>query len=106
MANTLKVSTEELKNASGEFSRHRTALSNTCGQIASTVHSAQSTWKGKASASYMDRFDQMYSELKQTDDKMQDAVDELLQAAGIFESSEKQTKTMMSGLETGDSPFA
>ena len=106
MANALKVSTEELKAASGEFSRHRSVLNTTCNQIANNVHSAQNSWKGKACAAYMDRFDQMYAELQQTDVKMQDAVDELLKAADIFEGSEKQTKNMMSMLETGESPFA
>lgn len=106
MANKLKVSTEELKAASGEFSRHRSALDNTCKEIASSVYSVQDSWKGKACTAYMDRFNQMYAQLQQTGMKMQDAVDELLKAADIFEGSEKQAKNIMGILETGESPFA
>ena len=40
-----------------------------------------------------------------TDRRVQDAVDGLLKAAGIFEDSEKETSGKAQSLDTGLSPF-
>ena len=48
----------------------------------------------------------MYKNLSQTEDKMNDAVDELTKAAGIYEQVENSNKSQMASLDVGTSPFA
>ena len=105
MANRLKVSTSQLKSTSQEFDRRKKDLENICSQISGIVNGTQEFWHGSANAVFVSKFSALYSQLKQTDDKMQDAVDELLKAAGIFEEREARNAEMMQSLDSGTSPF-
>ena len=105
MASRLKVSTTELNDASNEYKKCNSEMMNICSQINSAVYNVNGSWRGKASDSFLGKFEEMYAQLKQTDDKTNDAVDELLKAAGIFESAENANAQMAAALHTGTSPF-
>jgi WXG100 family type VII secretion target len=105
MANRLKVSTKELEDASNEYRKCNADMMNICAQVTAIVHRVNGSWKGKASNSFFDKFSRMDQELKQTNDKTNDAVDELREAAGIFESAENTNIKITSALQVGVSPF-
>ena len=105
MADQLKVSTDQLKNTSREFSSRKKELEGICSQMSGIAKGTPEYWRGNANDAFVAKFSAMYDQLRETDVKMQDAVDELLKAAGIFEESESRNSTAMQSLDTGTSPF-
>ena len=105
MADHLKVSTAQLRNTSQEYARRKKEMESTCAALAGIVRGTPEFWRGSANDAYLNKFSILYEQLKQTDEKMQDAVDELLKAAGIFEEIEGRNATAAQSLDTGISPF-
>ena len=105
MADRLTVSTSELISASDRFVRQKEKLEGTCAEIAGIVQGSLNFWHGAANDAFIQKFSVMSGQLQQTSDKMQDAVDELLKAAGIFEESETRIRANAQALDTGSSPF-
>ena len=106
MADRIQVSTVQLKIAATLYQKLQSQMMDTCIQMNNTANVVTSGWKGKASNAFSNAFNEMYAELKQTDDKMQDAVEELMKVAGIFDEAESSIKSTSAALDTGISPFA
>ena len=105
MADRMRVSTEQLKKTADRFSKEREKMEETCRETAGTARGTQEYWRGPAGEAFLNRFSAMEGELMKTDRRVQDAVDGLLKAAGIFEDSEKETSGKAQSLDTGLSPF-
>ena len=106
MADVLKVTPEELRNTASQFKTYQGNMQTAYLQMSDAVRTLDGTWNGDASEQFKTQFDNMYKNLSQTEDKMNDAVDELTKAAGIYEQVENSNKSQMASLDVGTSPFA
>ena len=105
-ADVLKVTPEELRNTATQFKSNLQKMQTAYLQMSDAVRNLDTSWNGDASEQVKTQFDNMYKNLSQTEDKMNDAVDELTKAAGIYEQVENSNKSQMASLDVGTSPFA
>jgi len=105
-ADVLKVTPEELRNTATQFKSNLQKMQTAYLQMSDAVRNLDTSWNGDASEQFKIQFDNMYKNLSQTEDKMNDAVDELTKAAGIYEQVENSNKSQMASLDVGTSPFA
>ncbi len=106
MADVLKVTPEKLQETAGQFKSHQANLQTAYLTMSDAVRSLDTTWNGEASEQFKAQFDSMYKNLSQTEQKMADAIDELLKAHDIYEEAENAIKSQVSSLDEGTSPFA
>ena len=106
MADILKVTPEELQSTASQFKTYQSNLQIAYLTMSDAVRSLSTTWTGTASSQFSSQFESMYKNLSQTEDKMNDAIDELLKAYDIFQETEDSIKGQVEALEEGTSPFA
>ena len=106
MADVLKVTPEELQSTANQFKTYQSNLQTAYLQMSDAVRSRDTTWNGEASEQFKTQFDAMYKNLSQTEQKMGDAIDELLKAHDIYEEAENAIKGQVDALDEGTSPFA
>ena len=105
MADVLKVTPEELQNTANQFKSYQQTLQTAYLQMSNAVRSLDTTWNGEASEQFKTQFDSMYKNLEQTEQKMTDAVDELMKAFDIYTEAENSIKGQIDTLDEGTSPF-
>ncbi len=106
MADILKVTPEELQATANQFKSYQSNLQTAYLTMSDAVRSLDTTWNGEASEQFKAQFDAMYKNLSQTEEKMNDAIEELLQAHDIYQEAEDAIKGQVDTLEEGTSPFA
>ena len=106
MADVLKVTPDELRNAATQFKTYQGQMQTAYLTMSDAVRSLDTTWNGDASEQFKAQFDAMYKNLSQTEEKMTDAIDELTKAAGVYDEVEASIKGQVEALEEGTSPFA
>ena len=106
MADVLKVTPEELQNTANQFKSYQQSLQTAYLKMSDAVRNLDTTWNGEASEQFKTQFDNMYKNLSQTEQKMADAIDELLKAHDIYQEAENAIKGQVDALEEGTSPFA
>ncbi len=106
MADVLKVTPEELVNTANQFKTNLTNMQNAYLQMSNAVRALDSSWNGEANEQFKAQFDAMYKNLQQTEQKMGDAIDELLKAHDIYQEAENAIKGQVDALDEGTSPFA
>ena len=106
MADVLKVTPEELQNTANQFKGYQGNLQTAYLQMSDAVRSLDTTWNGEASEQFKSQFESMYKNLEQTEQKMTDAIDELLKAHDIYQEAENAIKGQVDALDEGTSPFA
>lgn len=106
MADVLKVTPEELQATANQFKSYQANLQTAYLTMSDAVRSLDTSWNGDASEQFKAQFDAMYKNLSQTEQKMADAIDELLKAHDIYEEAESAIKSQVSALDEGTSPFA
>ena len=106
MADVLKVTPEELQSTANQFKTYQSNLQTAYLQMSDAVRSLDTTWNGEASEQFKTQFDAMYKNLSQTEQKMGDAIDELLKAFDIYTEAENSIKSQVDALDEGTSPFA
>ena len=105
MADVLKVTPEELSATANTFKSNQQAMATAYNAMNESVSALTNTWIGEASASFKSQFSALYKNLSQTEEKMADAIDELVKASEAFSAVEAQNKAAADGLDTGSSPF-
>lgn len=105
MADIIKVSAEELRSAAGKFSNCQQELQTAYLTMSNAVRALDGSYDGDASEAFKAQFDAMYKNIEQTEAKVQDAVDEVKQAADIYDEVENKLSGEFTGLDTGTSPF-
>ncbi|MCD7844856.1 MAG: WXG100 family type VII secretion target [Oscillospiraceae bacterium] len=105
MADIIHVSTEELRNAVSKYNTCKSQLQIAYLTMSNAVRTVDTTWNGDASEAFKAQFDLTYKNLEQTEEKVQDAVDELTQAADIYDEIEQTNTSTFQGLDQGTSPF-
>ena len=106
MADVLKVTPEELQATASQFKSYQSNLQTAYLSMSDAVRSLDTTWNGEASEQFKTQFDSMYKNLSQTEQKMADAIDELLKAHDIYQEAEDAIKGQVGALDEGTSPFA
>jgi WXG100 family type VII secretion target len=105
MADIIKVSTEELRSAANKFSTCQQELQTAYLTMSNAVRALDGSYDGDASEAFKAQFDAMYKNIEQTQDKVQDAVDELKKAADIYDEVEQTLAGTFNSLDTGTTPF-
>ncbi len=105
-ADKLLVSTEEMTATATQFKSFCQEMQVAYLTMSDAVRTLDGSWDGDASEQFKANFEKMYTNLKMTEDKMNDAVDEMLKAAELFDEVENSIKTAAAGLDVGTSPFA
>ena len=106
MADVLKVTPEELQSTANQFKNYQNELKIAYLTMSNSVRTLDGTWNGEASEQFKSQFESMYKNLEQTEQKMTDAIDELLKAHDIYQEAENAIKGQVDALDTGTSPFA
>lgn len=105
MADIIRVSTEEIREAVSRYETCKAQLQTAYLQMSNAVRVVDGSWNGDASEAFKARFNEMYKNLEQTEAKVQDAVDELKSAADIYNEVETSIKSQVDSLDVGTSPF-
>ena len=106
MADVLKVDPEKLVETANQFKNYQNELKVAYLTMSNSVRTLDGTWNGDASEQFKSQFESMYKNLEQTEQKMTDAIDELMKANEIYVQTENQIKGQVDALDTGASPFA
>ena len=106
MADIIRVSTEELRDAVGKFNTNKQQLQMAYLQMSNAVRTVDTTWNGDASEAFKAQFDQMYKNIQETEAKVQDAIDELTRAAEIYDEIEQANSQAFANLDVGTSAFS
>jgi WXG100 family type VII secretion target len=105
MANRLLVSPEALRDTAQAYRAAQAEQAAACQAIRSTVDALQGSWTGKAAEAFLAAFRTLYSNLEASEGRMQDAAEELLRGADVFEQSEQGMTVGFAGLQAGTNPF-
>jgi len=105
MADILKVTPAELVDTAAKFKTYQNTLKVAYLTMSDAVRHLDASWNGEASETFKAQFDAMYANLSQTEEKMDDAIDELTKAHDLYEDVEAAVKAQADALETGTSPF-
>ena len=106
MADIIHVSTEQLRDAVNKYNTQKGQLQTAYLEMSNAVRTVDTTWNGDASEAFKAQFDQMYKNIEQTEQKVQDAVDELTKAAEIYDQIEQTNQQTFANLDVGTSAFA
>lgn len=105
MADILQVTPEQLQQTAQQFKTYQSQLQTAYLKMSNTVRRIDAIWNGEASEQFKAQFDSMYKNLEQTEQKMQDGIDELLKAHDTYLTTEQAIQKTTQQLETGTSPF-
>ena len=106
MAEKITVSTEEMQQTLSVYSAQKGMQSAAFNNMKSAVTTLSSTWEGEAYNAFRQQFEMFYKNIQQSEEKMQDAVDELRKTSDLFLETENKAKTDAGGLDVGTSPFS
>lgn len=105
MADRIRVSTAELQEAVNKYRTVQHLMQDAYGNMSNAVREVDVSWNGAASEAYKYQFDQLYRNIQQTEAKVQDAIDELLRTAEIYDTQEEEIRQTFADLDIGTSPF-
>lgn len=105
MAETIKVSTDEMRETVTQFVSAQNALRDAYTWMDRAVKVLDTAWKGAAYMAMKTQWDLTYKNIERANDKMQDAIDELNSTAELFDSNEAVQISSFQGLDIGTSPF-
>jgi WXG100 family type VII secretion target len=103
---TLLVSTEEMVNAVNIFNTQKSAQMTAYESMKSTVAEMAGSWLGEASQNFQSQFQSFYSNIAQSEARMQDAVTEMEKAVDIFSAVESEHKGNFAAMDTGRGPWS
>ena len=88
MADLLKVSPQELRNASQAFTTGSTTIKGITDNMLAIANDLKSVWTGEASASYCAKLNDLGSGMTTMNNKINKQAENLMTMAGIYESAE------------------
>ena len=105
-ANKIVVNEGTMQNAINNYNNCMKAFENAYLQMSNAVRQADSTWHGQASETFKDKFNQMYNNISQTQNNVQEAVAELNRALETYAATEQRVVGMIDALNIGSNPWA
>lgn len=106
MANSeeIRVSIEALNSAIKDFQGKRDSMENSYLKISNVVRELNTTWRGSSANKFSDQFNELYKNLSQTREQMDNAISKLEQARNIYQETEEAVGVMTESLEEGETP--
>ncbi len=105
MAEIIKVSTEEMRHTVAEFTTAQRELDEAYQWMDRAVKMLNSCWKGAAYSIMRTQWTLTYNNIERSNERMQDAIDELNKSADLFDSNEAAQISSFQALDVGTSPF-
>lgn len=92
MEGQIKVTPEELRTASSEFSSADTKVANLTQEMMSLVTSLAANWEGEASQAYINKFRELDDDMTRIHTKIQEHSTDLEEMAKLFEDAERKNQ--------------
>ena len=102
----IKVSTEEMSECISRYTSEKSRLMEAFTICISASTLLAQSWAGPSFAVCCAKMAATYANLFQSEQKMDDAIDELKSVIDIMETAEGKVQSDAGSLEVGDSPFA
>jgi len=99
------VEIQIIVNTYGTYKSKKTEHMACFVKMCQVVQSLRSVWTGEAANTFYQKFDEFYRNIKLSEEKMQDAIDELTRSSDVFAQAERDVKNLANGLQVGTSPF-
>ncbi len=91
MEGQLKVTPEELQNASSEFSGIDKTVVSTTQEMMTLVKNLTSAWEGESSQAYINKFNELEDDMQKIHAKIEEHVQDLAEMATVYTNAEKTT---------------
>ena len=98
MEGIIKVSAQELINTSNEFQSRNTAINDITGQMLTQARNLGSQWEGDASATYINKFNELEDDMQMINNKIAEHVKDLQEMAQQYTNAEKDAETLGAGV--------
>ncbi len=95
---TVKVSTQELKNASTAVKSGLDGLKKIFGELETTVNRTKSYWEGEAADQHRNKYTEQKDKIEEALARIAEQVTDLEQMAGIYEDAERSASQLSSSL--------
>lgn len=100
MANTIKVTPQELKKTAGAFRTSASSLHTTANQMIQTVTGiSQAVWAGDTGTTYISRFKGLTTDMDQMNKMVGKQADHLEAIADSYRTTEEQTAAAAAALK-------
>ena len=100
MADRITISTEEMQTAVSAYETQKTAKMDAIQAMKNAVDSMDGSWDGPASEAFIAAFNSLYGKMMKTEEKMQDAVDELNAIIGRAEEVNADVSNLAKAAES------
>ena len=97
MEGQIKVTAQELLNASSDFEARNSSV-NITAQMLSLARNLSSQWEGEAATAYINKFNELEDDMQLISKKITEHVTDLQEMASIYENAEKLAQESGSGL--------
>lgn len=106
MANEMtRVSIPALEDAIRNFEMKKNSLEIAYLKISNEVRELGGTWKGESSNKFEAQFDEMYKNLKQTEERMDGAIAKLRTAMQVYQEVEDANRAAADALAEGNTAY-
>ena len=106
MADVIKVSTEEMSACIARYTAEKAKLMNALSICLKASQLLMRSWAGPSFAVCCAKMADTYKNLFQSEQKIDDAINELKKTISIMEQAEGKVKSNVASLDVGTSPFA
>ncbi|MBE6000781.1 MAG: WXG100 family type VII secretion target [Sarcina sp.] len=98
MEGQIKVTAQELLNASSDFEARNSSVNDITAQMLSLARNLSSQWEGEAATAYINKFNELEDDMQLISKKITEHVTDLQEMASIYENAEKLAQESGSGL--------
>ena len=98
MEGQIKVTAQELLNASSDFEARNSSVNDITAQMLSLARNLSSQWEGEAATAYINKFNELEDDMQLISKKITEHVTDLQEMASIYEKAEKLAQESGSGL--------
>ena len=99
-----RVSIEALTSAINDYKAKKQAMQVAYLQISNAIRQLGASWTGKSADKFAQQFEQLYKNLSQTEQQMDNATKKLEQARAAYEEVENQAKSVLNAVAEGQTP--
>lgn len=94
----VKVSSDELRQAVARFNTCKAEIMQAYAAMATDAMTLNTSWDGEASQAFFDRCSQLIANIRTSDATIEQAVEGLEKAAGIYEAVENENLNLGEGM--------
>lgn len=98
MEGQIKVTAQELINASSDFEARNASVNDITAQMLNLARNLSSQWEGEAATAYINKFNELEDDMQLISKKITEHVTDLQEMASIYENAERLAQESGSGL--------